>query len=204
MNFSVRVFLAALALCAGLLGVRPARAQMDVAAPDAATARTLAAWYVHHVPARFRATSRLAVREMPSREMDAYLQISSHDDPHAGGDDAGDIDGVYESHPDRLALRLTTPQSLDMFTFAHEYGHYVWFHLFDDADRRRYEAVYKRQRDAGHLVTRYAQTDLEEGFAEAFSFYAAEPPMLAVRDPASFRFLTQWTPPLAPRDHPAL
>jgi len=204
MNVSARTLTIAAALCACLIGPRPARAQINVTAPDTTTARTLTVWYAHHVPARYRATSLLAIREMPGREMDAYLGLGSPNEAHAEGSDLGDVDGVYESRPDRMALRLTPQQSLDMFTFAHEYGHYVWFHLFDDTDRRRYGAVYKRQRDAGHLVTRYAQTDLEEGFAEAFSFYAAEPPILAARDPASYQFLTQWIPPPAPRTRPAL
>ena len=95
----------------------------------------------------------------------------------------GDIDGVFESDPDRMALRLPAGGDMDMFTFAHEYGHYVWFHLLEQGRppslRERCTSV---SRAAHHLVTRYAATDVEEGFAEAFSFYVCEPPMLARRD----------------------
>lgn len=169
-----------------------ARAEMVVSAPAPATAQLLTTWYTHHIPARYRAASRLNVRELPDADMDNYLRGGSTDTAHAAGDDMADIDGVYESDPDRMALRLFPERGADMYTFAHEYGHYVWFRLLSEDDRRRYDALYKRRRAAGHLVTRYAETSVEEGFAEAFSFYAAEPPILAARDPASFQFLAQW------------
>lgn len=174
----------------------PARAQIDVSAPSPAQARQLQAWYEQHMPARFRAHSRLTVRELTDPDMDDYLKAdqdpSDNSFQSSSGDDSAQIDGVFEGDPDRIALRLPASGQLDMFTFAHEYGHYVWFNLLSRDDRRRYEAIYKRQREAHRLVTRYAATDLEEGFAEAFSFYAHEAPVLARRDPPSFQFLNQW------------
>jgi hypothetical protein len=173
----------------------PVRAQVSVSAPTDAQARQLQSWYEHHIPARFRARTPFSVRELNDAQMDAYLKgdENGQDDNSSShtADDDGDIDGVYESDPDRMALRLPAAGDIDMFTFAHEYGHYVWFDLLTDNDRRRYEALYKRQRAANHLVTRYAATDVEEGFAEAFSFYASAPPMLARRDPVSLDFLSQ-------------
>ncbi len=176
----------------GTLAVPPTSAQIVVSSPVPASAQSLSTWYAHHVPVRFRATSRLAVRELSEADMNTYLHGGAEDRSQSPADDMGDIDGVYESHPDRMTLRLAGEHGIDMFTFAHEYGHYVWFSLFSDDDRRRYEALYKRRRAAGHLVTRYAETGVEEGFAEAFSFYVAQPPILAARDPASFQFLSQW------------
>ncbi len=49
---------------------------------------------------------------------------------------------MFESDPDRMALRLPASGELDVFTFAHEYGHYVWFHLLSKDDRSRYESIY--------------------------------------------------------------
>jgi hypothetical protein len=175
----------------------PARAQLDISAPTDAQVRSLGDWYEQHVPARFRAKDAVDVSALSDREMTAYLKggdtadgagdSSSHAD-----DDDGDIDGVFENDPPRITLRLPDTGGPDMFTFAHEYGHYVWFTLLSKADRKRYEAIYDRQRAADHLVTRYAATALEEGFAEAFSFYVSQPPLLAHRDPLSYQFLAQW------------
>ncbi len=172
--------------------LQSASAQIAVLSPEPASAQTLTSWYSHHIPARFRATSRLTIRELPEAEMDIYLHGGSEDASHSEGDDMADIDGVYESRPDRMALRLPPKRGIDMFTFAHEYGHYVWFHLLSEDDRRRYEVLYKRRRTTGHLVTRYAENGVEEGFAEAFSFYVAQPPILAARDPEAFQFLSRW------------
>lgn len=175
----------------------PAKAQISVSAPSDAQARQMQAWYERHIPQRFRAQSPFVVRELNDAQMAAYLKGDDYNTDSAAGpvshtdEDGGDIDGIFESDPDRIALRLSPTGGVDLFTFAHEYGHFVWFHLLSKADRSRYESVYRRQRAGNHLVTRYAGTDLEEGFAEAFSFYACEPLMLARRDPLSFQFLTR-------------
>lgn len=178
----------------GALSARPACAQMVVSSPVPAPARSLSAWYAQHIPQRFRAVSRLSVRELPETQMNLYLHDGSTEASHSEGDDLGDVDGVYESRPDRMALRLPPAGKVDMYTFAHEYGHYVWFRLLSESDRARYGVLYKHVRLSGHLVTPYAQNGVEEGFAEAFSFYVAQPPILAARDPASFQFLAQWGP----------
>ena len=175
----------------------PARAQLDVSAPTPGQSRQLQFWYEQHMPARFRAHSKLTVRELNDRDMDDYLKADQDPSDNSfqttsGDDDNAEIDGVFEGDPDRIALRLPATGSVDMYTFAHEYGHFVWFHLLNRDDRRRYEAIYNRQRSAHHLVTRYASTDLEEGFAEAFSFYTNEAPLLAHRDPLSSQFFNQW------------
>lgn len=177
----------------------PAQAQLAVSGPSDLQTKQLQSWYDHHIPARFRAHSRLVIRELYDAQMDAYLKgdedcadpPSPQSASHTDDDGDGDIDGVFESDPDRIALRLPADGGPDLFTFAHEYGHYVWFHLLSKDDRKRYEAIYNRQRAAHRLVTHYAETDLEEGFAEAFSFYACEPQFLAHRDLLSYQFLNQ-------------
>jgi hypothetical protein len=181
----------------------PSQGQVVVSGPTEPQTRRLQSWYENHMPVRFRAHSRVIVRELNDPEMNAYLK-GNEDDPDGAsamsysGDDSdgdGDIDGVFESDPDRIALRLPSEGDPDMFTVAHEYGHYVWFHLFSKDDRKRYAAIYGRQCTAHHLVTRYATTDLEEGFAEAFSFYICDPVILAHRDALSSQFLTRWVGP---------
>ena len=129
--------------------------------------------------------------------MHAYLRGGNDDadrDQSAHADD-GDIDGVFEDNPVRITLRVPASGRPDLYTFAHEYGHYVWFDLLSRDDKRRYENLYRKQKAQHHLVTRYAQTDVEEGFAEAFSFYANAPALLLRRDALSSQFLSQWPAP---------
>ena len=171
------------------------RAQMVVLGGAPSEARALTAWYGAHVPPRYRVRSRLTVRSFNDRQMAAYLKDDSGGDsdrlPSGGDGGDGDIDGVFEEDPPQITLRTPASGTPDVFTFAHEYGHYVWFEILRPDDRRRYEALYRKQRAARHLVTAYAATDVEEGFAEAFSFYANEAPILAHRDPLSYQFLSQ-------------
>lgn len=152
-------------------------------------------WCEHHIPRMFQPKTRVTVRNLSGRQMAAYLSgdqsAADQDDKssHAtseGGDD--DIDGIYENSPPRITLRIPDSGFLDLMTFTHEYGHYVWFNLLSKDDRGRYEKIYKRQAAANHLVTRYAATDLEEGFAEAFSFYVNQPLLLERRDSVSSDF----------------
>jgi hypothetical protein len=196
-------------LAAGLLlSPHGAGAQLVVTGPATPTARSLTSWFAHHIPARFRARGRFEVRPLNDDEMEAYLRDgeADGDQDHPNQDnqdqsshaDDGEIDGVFEDNPARITLRIPASGRPDLYTFAHEYGHYVWFNLLSQDDKRRYEGIYDKQKARRHLVTRYAQTDVEEGFAEAFSFYANEPPLLLHRDALSYQFLSQWPAPPAP------
>ena len=185
-------------LAAGLLlSGRSARAQIVVTGPSTPVARSLTLWFARHIPARFQARGRFEVHPLNDSEMDAYLGADGSDADNSSHADDGEIDGIFEDNPARITLRVPDAGPLDLYTFAHEYGHYVWFTLLTKDDKKRYEAVYKKQKAAHHLVTRYAQTDVEEGFAEAFSFYANEAPLLLHRDALSYQFLSQWTAPVA-------
>ncbi len=189
-----RVLLLVPLLAAGLLlAPRGAGAQIVVSGPATPASRSLTAWFAHHVPARFAARGRFEVRPLNDDDMEAFLRAGDADsDQSQSQDDKGDIDGVFEDDPARITLRVPASGRPDLYTFAHEYGHYVWFNLLSRDDQRRYEGLYKKQKAARHLVTRYAETDVEEGFAEAFSFYANEPPLLLRRDALSYQFLSQW------------
>lgn len=185
-------------LAAGLLlAPRGVGAQIVVTGPPTPAARSLTAWFPRHIPAKFQARGRFEVNPLSDAGMSDYLRASDDgrdQDQNAHADD-GDIDGVFEADPDRITLRIPHSGRPDLYTFAHEYGHYVWFNLLSRDDKRRYEGVYKKQKAAHHLVTRYAQTDVEEGFAEAFSFYANDPALLGRRDALSSQFLMQWPAP---------
>ncbi len=190
----------ALILAAGLLLTpRGARAQIVVTGPATPTARLLTTWFAHHIPARFAARGRFDVNPLSDAEMEMYLRTGDDgDQAQSSHADDGEIDGVFEADPDRITLRIPTSGRPDLYTFAHEYGHYVWFNLLSRDDQRRYEGVYRKQKAAHHLVTPYAQTDVEEGFAEAFSFYLNDPALLLRRDALSSQFLSQWPASPAP------
>ena len=185
-------------LAAGLLlAPQGAGAQIIVTGPATPTARSLTAWFARHIPARFQARERFEVNPLSDGEMRAYLRGGDEDadrDQSAHTDD-GDIDGVFEDGPVRITLRVPASGRPDLYTFAHEYGHYVWFDLLSRDDKKHYESLYRKQKAQHHLVTRYAQTDVEEGFAEAFSFYANDPALLLRRDALSSQFLSQWPAP---------
>jgi hypothetical protein len=175
----------------------PSPAAIVVEGSNAAKAANLNAWCGQYIAPVFHPTTDVIVRVLSDHDMNAYL---NGDDPRdnsndrAGGDDSNDdIDGVFENDPPRITLRLPDDGGLDMFTFAHEYGHFVWFDLLSGTDRKRYEDVYNHQRAGHHLVTRYAATNVEEGFAEAFSFFVNEAPMLRHRDSLSYQFLSDWS-----------
>ncbi len=186
-----------LLLAAGLLpGMPRAHAQVVVSdmAPPAA-AHFLLGWFGSHIPARFQARDRFVVTPLNDRDMDNYLSAQNtdadSDSSNSHADDSG-IDGIFEDDPPRITLRLPQGEAPDVSTFAHEYGHYVWFHRLSQGDRKAYEGLYKRQKAADKLITPYADTNVEEGFAEAFSAYVNTPAALQKRDRLSFDFLRTW------------
>lgn len=181
-----------------LLAPHRAGAQIVVTGPATPTTRSLTAWFARHIPARFAARGRFEVRPLNDDEMETYLRDGDDGQDQSSHADDGEIDGVFEADPDRITLRIPASGQPDLYTFAHEYGHYVWFNLLNRDDRRRYEGLYRKQKAARHLVTFYAQTDVEEGFAEAFSFYTNDPASLLHRDALSSQFLSQWPAPTTP------
>lgn len=165
---------------------------MTVAGPPTPTAHALTVWFGQHVPAKFRAQEQVEVRPLSNFGMDDYL----HDaDSGSGSNSEGDddeIDGVFVNHPPRIMLRIPPSGTLDFDTFAHEYGHYVWFNLLSPDDRKRYKTLYDKQKSAHKLVTEYAVEGVEEGFAEAFAADINAPTTLLRTDSLSYRFLSDW------------
>jgi hypothetical protein len=187
----------ACSVAAGLMSLcihSVSRADIVVKGANGKKADELNVWCARHIPTVFRPQTDVIVHQLSDSQMNSYLAGDNKDDNNndRSSDDNDDIDGVFENDPPRITLRLPNDGQPDMFTFTHEYGHFVWFDLMSKNDRKQYESVYKRSRATHHLVTRYANTDLEEGFAEAFSFYINEAPVLQHRDPESYAFLAQW------------
>jgi len=100
------------------------------------------------------------------------------------------IDGVYENLTPTILLRGDGDCTQMCRTFAHEFGHCVWRRMLTAADQDRYAQVYSTQKAAHHLITPYAETNVEEGFAEAYSYFVTDRPALDNRDQLSSAFLT--------------
>ncbi|CCW36001.1 Peptidase MA superfamily [Chthonomonas calidirosea] len=107
------------------------------------------------------------------------------------------VDGCYYSGGDRIdadatILLLDTLQGdRARMVFAHEYGHFVWDQLLTSAERDAYKAVWQRQLRKHCLVSTYASTSVEEGFAEAFSAYVCARQKLDTCDVLSEKFLNK-------------
>ena len=193
----IRAWLFILLLTSGLLlAPHPVSAQMAVVGPPTPATRTLTTWFQQHIPVRFQARGRIEVQPLSDDAMDDYLHDGTSDSENNSDDDDDDIDGVFVDDPPQIVLRVPVSGHLDFYTFAHEYGHYVWFDLLSQDDRKRYKALYERQRSARHLITDYASDCVEEGFAEAFSYDINDPSALQHQDPLSYQFLSRW--PAAP------
>ncbi len=181
-----------------LLLARPSPAQIRVSDPATPAAHTLTAWSRLHIPARFQAHNKVEVQPLSDAAMDDYLHFDSDSDSSDANnesnseDSASEIDGVFTDNPPQIFLRVPDPARIDYATFAHEYGHYVWFDLLTKDDRKRYKAIYERQKAAHRLITDYAAESLEEGFAEAFSADIMTPAALLHQDPLSYQFLSRW------------
>ena len=173
-----------------LLAACPSSAQIIVAGPATLTAHALTVWFGQHIPAKFQAHSPVEVQPLSDAAMDDYLQSDPDSDHDTSSDE--EIDGVFTDDPPQIYLRVSDADQIDIPTFAHEYGHYVWFDLLTKEDRKRYKAVYERQKSAHRLVSSYAAESLEEGFAEAFSVDVTDPAALLHQDPLSFQFLARW------------
>jgi hypothetical protein len=102
---------------------------------------------------------------------------------------AATIDGVYEDPKPTITLKADGDTATLCQTFAHEYAHCLWERRLTRDQRDDYTRLYIAQKAAHRLVTPYASTSEEEGFAEAFSYYVMQPAVLAKRDAASMAFL---------------
>lgn len=188
------IFVTLIAFTSLMLPLRSARAQVAINGPETPATQTLNAWYTQTLPACFQAKDRVTLFPLDDRAMDRYLKSVGLEDGASYASDNGDgeIMGLFAERQKRISLRVAPSGAMDLQTLTHEYGHYVWFHLLGKDDRKQYRALYKRQAASRALVSNYAETNLEEGFAEAFAFYVRQPAVLKSRDAASFQFIADW------------
>ncbi len=131
------------------------------------------------------------VRSQPGNQ-GRSMQDEKSVDSSATSDD--DIDGIYiDEDPQTIALLKDGPSGNLQMTFAHEFGHLVWVHILTDKQRDQFCRIYGGE-DKADLITEYAADSPEEGFAEAFSFYALKRSKLADKDPEEYRYLAQILP----------
>ncbi len=143
----------------------------------------------------FKSKNVLVVREVSDDEMDELVGEHERDLQHTGNSDQGVVDAFFQSAQSErdptpsITIRRMLPEGAAAFIFTHEYGHFVWYSKLNREQRSGYTRLWKQQRRAGKLVTKYASEDEYEGFAEAFAFYVRNPGKLKRLDLESWKFL---------------
>lgn len=186
--------LVALGLAASLCGSNPASASLRVVGegPRAALWQRL----YDALPAPWKTERTLLVQELTDAEMAAFLARVGGNGSADRAESDSTVDGCYQKSGRtkgevgtiRLCRRLEGAQA--ELVFAHEYGHFIWDQKLVKAQRARYKTLWRQQKRAGHLVTKYAGEDVEEGFAEAVAYFLRQPATLQERDPESYRFFS--------------
>ncbi len=145
------------------------------------------------VPAALRPTRDVVVDEVTDAQMDQMIR----DDPSQDAreeENSSVVRGMFlfdEDDQAVIALRRSLAADEARVVFVHELGHLVWETHLSKGERRRYNEAYKRARSEKCLITAYAADSVEEGFAEAFSFYVRKPETLRRRDPHSYAALSE-------------
>lgn len=145
------------------------------------------------LPACCQASRSVCVCLLNNQDMDACLQAfaAAHSRRILNADA---VDGFYQDGAKVITLRIPSATADVSATFTHEYGHYVWMNVLSPAQRGQYRKVYDTQCAAGRLVSAYAAVSVEEGFAEAFSFYVRDCSFLARCDSHTCCYLTSILP----------
>ena len=173
-----------------------ASAALVVKGGTPAQAQALESAYSAFPPA-CRTDGTVCVCLLSDHSMDSCLQAcaAAHSQKMVN---PGAVDGFFDCTSGVITLRDVSTTSDVSATFAHEYGHFVWANILTPAQRDRYGAIYRTQRSAHHLISQYAAVSVQEGFAEAFSFYIRDQACLAKADPLSCVYLTSLLPPRKP------
>jgi len=182
------VRLYALAVVAASLLLSSGSARADITITGGTADQQAAIQHIYKsMPACCHKSACICVRILDSPAMDSYLQ-SCAASQSVKLVNAGAVDGLFQNATPTISLRNSDGLSA---TFTHEYGHYIWMNVLTGAQRDEYAKTYKAQRDAHRLVSAYAAVSVEEGFAEAFSFYNLQKLKLAARDNSSCCFLDE-------------
>lgn len=135
------------------------------------------------IPAGLRPRRDVLVREVSDKEMDAIIAEDVNESARQKDDSV--VDGIFvydENDRPTITLRRSLTAADAPLVFAHELGHLVWDTHLSAADRARFTAVYRQAKAARRLITPYAAESVEEGWAEAFSFFVLKPDILQKRD----------------------
>jgi len=170
----------------GCLGCRAAIADVVVSGGTAVQQQQISDVY-NKLPLCCRDGCKICVQLFSDREMNAY--IASGDPQAARSISLSSVDGIYQNDEPTITLRAASHSPNLSATFAHEYGHYIWQRHLSRTDQREYVKLYDRQKKSGSLVTTYAAASVEEGFAEAFSYFVINKPILVTRDSMSCCYL---------------
>ena len=157
------------------------------------------------IPEVFKSHSSVLIKEVSDEEMEDLVGEHERDLQH-NGSSQGVVDAFYQSAQSErdptpsITIRRALPEYSAQFIFTHEYGHFVWYEKLSRSQRSEYKRIWREQKRAGSLVTRYAGEDEYEGFAEAFAFYLRSPAKLRRIDAESWHFLnafehSQQSPP---------
>jgi len=130
----------------------------------------------------------ICVRILADSDMDSYLQACAASESEKLVD-ASAVDGLFQNTASTITLRESDASSLSA-TFAHEFGHYVWLNVLSKSQRVQFSRLYKKQQTSHTFVTSYAAVSPQEDFAEAFSFYCLQKPLLSSKDSGSCCFLS--------------
>ena len=196
----------------GCVGLRPGRrivaclialtalAAMDTGGARATLrvrddARHAEQWFrlYDELPSPWKTRRAVLLREMSPRDITRLAARLG--DREADHNEDSVVDGCYQNGeagddgPPIITVCDTLRGDQAALVFAHEYGHFVWDELLTEEQRGRYARVWRIQKRAHHLVTEYARESDEEGFAEAFAYFARHPSQLARKDAASTLFL---------------
>ena len=139
------------------------------------------------IPACCSKSCSVCVRILTDPDMDAYLQqcAASQSEKLVN---ASAVDGLFQNTTSTITLRESSATSFSA-TFAHEFGHYVWFNVLSKVQRNQFTRQYKNQQASHTFITFYAAVSPQEDFAEAFSFYCLQRPLLSSKDSESCCFL---------------
>lgn len=138
------------------------------------------------VPAPLRPKRDVRVRAVSDNEMERLAREGLDE---AAQEDDSVVDGMFFLDGDdrpNIALRRSLWGEKAALVFAHELGHLVWDTQLGRDQRGEYAEAYGRAKASKQLVTPYASESLEEGWAEAFSFFVLRPDTLRKRDPVSW------------------
>ena len=143
------------------------------------------------LPSKWQTSREIVVEEVSGAEL---KKIAAEDETEENRDDSDetDIDGCYQNagtkEPIRIFIRETLKGEEAELVFLHEYAHFVWDEFVTPDEQEIYSKIWREQKRAHRLVSEYAETSVEEGFAESLSYALRKPKLLNRRDSRSARF----------------